>query len=100
MSPIASSLFSPPSLPFISVALQPDLFSLLLDPDAPEVSLELADAVVWVKPGGEFDGTNDSSTVRYGSFCGKLDAYKTSSEAGCWNQACLEMLPKNAEPSS
>ncbi|KAK1580632.1 uncharacterized protein LY79DRAFT_581705 [Colletotrichum navitas] len=31
---------------------------------------------------------------------GKLDAYKTSPKAGRGNQAYLEMLPKNAEPSS
>ncbi len=33
----------------------------------------LADAFVWVKPGGESDGTSDSSAVRYDSFCGLDD---------------------------
>ncbi|GJC85293.1 1,4-beta-D-glucan cellobiohydrolase CEL6C [Colletotrichum liriopes] len=61
--------------------------------------LELADAFVWVKPGGESDGTSDSSAVRYDSFCGKPDAYKPSPEAGTWNQAYFEMLLKNAKPS-
>ncbi|KAL0930223.1 exoglucanase 3 precursor [Colletotrichum truncatum] len=61
--------------------------------------LELADAFVWVKPGGESDGTSDSSATRYDSFCGKSDAYKPSPEAGTWNQAYFEMLLKNAKPS-
>lgn len=61
--------------------------------------LELADAFVWVKPGGESDGTSDSSAVRYDSFCGKPDAYKPSPEAGTWNQAYFEMLLKNAKPA-
>jgi hypothetical protein len=33
----------------------------------------LADAFVWVKPGGESDGVSDSSAPRYDSFCGKSD---------------------------
>lgn len=60
---------------------------------------ELADAFVWVKPGGESDGTSDSSAVRYDSFCGMPDAYKPSPEAGTWNQAYFEMLLNNAKPS-
>ena len=31
------------------------------------------DAFVWVKPGGESDGTSDTGAVRYDSFCGKED---------------------------
>ncbi|KAK3402024.1 exoglucanase 3 precursor [Sordaria brevicollis] len=60
---------------------------------------ELADAFVWVKPGGESDGTSDSSATRYDSFCGKSDAYQPSPEAGQWNQDYFEMLLKNAKPS-
>jgi len=60
---------------------------------------DLADAFVWVKPGGESDGTSDSSATRYDSFCGKSDAYKPSPEAGTWNQAYFEALLKNAVPS-
>lgn len=33
----------------------------------------LADAFVWGKPGGESDGTSDTSATRYDSFCGKAD---------------------------
>ncbi|KAG7092888.1 1,4-beta-D-glucan cellobiohydrolase cel6c [Marasmius oreades] len=59
----------------------------------------LADAFVWVKPGGESDGTSDSSAQRYDSFCGLADAFKPSPEAGTWNEAFFEMLLKNAVPS-
>jgi cellulose 1,4-beta-cellobiosidase len=58
----------------------------------------LADAFVWVKPGGESDGTSNTSATRYDSFCGKADAYQPAPEAGTWNQAYFEMLLKNAVP--
>jgi cellulose 1,4-beta-cellobiosidase len=60
---------------------------------------DLADAFVWSKPGGESDGTSDSSANRYDSFCGKDDAFKPAPEAGTWNQAYFEALVKNAKPS-
>ncbi len=55
---------------------------------------DLADAFVWIKPGGESDGTSDSSANRYDSFCGKSDAYKPAPEAvpgtrptsRCWSR--------------
>ncbi|KAI1211665.1 1, 4-beta cellobiohydrolase [Annulohypoxylon truncatum] len=64
-----------------------------------DTGLELADAFVWGKPGGESDGTSDESATRYDSYCGKPDAYKPSPEAGEWNQAYFEMLLKNANPA-
>jgi cellulose 1,4-beta-cellobiosidase len=64
-----------------------------------DTGLELADAFVWVKPGGESDGTSDTSANRYDSFCGHSDAYKPAPEAGQWNQAYFEMLVKNAKPA-
>ncbi|KAG9200259.1 hypothetical protein G6514_007472 [Epicoccum nigrum] len=57
------------------------------------------DSFVWVKPGGESDGTSDTSATRYDSFCGLDDAFKPSPEAGSWNQAYFEALLKNAKPS-
>ncbi|KAI1806043.1 1, 4-beta cellobiohydrolase [Daldinia bambusicola] len=63
-----------------------------------DTGLELADAFVWGKPGGESDGTSDESATRYDSFCGKPDAYKPSPEAGEWNQPYFEDLLKNAKP--
>lgn len=59
----------------------------------------LADAFVWGKPGGESDGTSDTSATRYDSFCGKSDAYQPSPEAGAWNQPYFEMLLQNAKPA-
>ena len=59
----------------------------------------LVDAFVWVKPGGESDGTSDTSADRYDSFCGMSDAYKPSPEAGQWNQDYFEMLLRNANPA-
>lgn len=59
---------------------------------------ELVDAFVWGKPGGESDGTSDTSATRYDSFCGNNDAFKPSPEAGQWNQAYFEALLKNAKP--
>jgi len=64
-----------------------------------DTGLELADAFVWIKPGGESDGTSDSSATRYDSFCGKSDAFQPSPEAGTWNQAYFEMLLQNAKPA-
>ena len=57
------------------------------------------DAVVWVKPGGECDGTSDTIAVRYDAKCGSADALKPAPEAGQWFQAYFEMLVKNANPS-
>ncbi|TVY78202.1 1,4-beta-D-glucan cellobiohydrolase CEL6C [Lachnellula suecica] len=59
----------------------------------------LVDAFVWVKPGGESDGTSDSGANRYDSFCGKADAFKPAPQAGTWNEAYFEALIKNAVPS-
>jgi len=64
-----------------------------------ETGSELADAFVWVKPGGESDGTSDSSATRYDSFCGKSDAYQPSPEAGQWHQGHFSDLITNANPA-
>lgn len=64
-----------------------------------ETGSDYADAFVWVKPGGESDGTSDSSAARFDEFCGKADAYQPSPEAGQWNQAYFEMLIENASPA-
>ncbi|KAK3384168.1 1, 4-beta cellobiohydrolase [Lasiosphaeria ovina] len=64
-----------------------------------DTGTELADAFVWIKPGGESDGTSDTSANRYDSFCGKDDAFKPAPEAGTWNQEYFEDLIKNANPS-
>ena len=60
---------------------------------------DLEDALVWVKPGGESDGTSDPTAARYGSSCGSADAFKPSPQAGQWNEAYFEILLKNAIPA-
>ncbi|KAJ5489331.1 1-4-beta-D-glucan cellobiohydrolase C [Penicillium diatomitis] len=59
----------------------------------------LEDAFIWVKPGGESDGTSDSSATRYDAHCGYSDALKPAPEAGTWFQAYFEQLLVNANPS-
>ncbi|KAG5998514.1 Exoglucanase 2 [Claviceps lovelessii] len=59
----------------------------------------LLDAFVWVKPGGESDGTSDKSAVRYDFHCGFADALRPAPEAGSWFQAYFVQLLKNANPS-
>lgn len=59
----------------------------------------LLDAFVWVKPGGESDGTSDSSATRYDGKCGSPDAFKPAPEAGQWFQAYFEQLLVNANPA-
>lgn len=57
------------------------------------------DAVVWVKPGGESDGTSDSTVARFDSTCVSASALTPAPEAGTWFQAYFEMLLRNANPS-
>ncbi|KAH8771779.1 glycoside hydrolase family 6 protein [Diaporthe sp. PMI_573] len=61
--------------------------------------LELEDAFVWVKPGGESDGTSDQSATRYDFHCGQSDSLKPAPEAGTWFQAYFEQLLTNANPA-
>ncbi|KAJ3515731.1 hypothetical protein NLJ89_g1575 [Agrocybe chaxingu] len=58
----------------------------------------LIDAIVWIKPGGECDGTSNTSAARYDSHCGIASAHKPAPEAGTWFQAYFENLVKNANP--
>ncbi|KAL2148458.1 hypothetical protein VTH82DRAFT_2378 [Thermothelomyces myriococcoides] len=59
---------------------------------------DLVDAFVWIKPGGESDGTSDTSAARYDYHCGLSDALKPAPEAGQWFQAYFEQLLVNANP--
>jgi cellulose 1,4-beta-cellobiosidase len=43
---------------------------------------QYVDAFVWVKPGGECDGTSDTTAARYDYHCGLEDALKPAPEAG------------------
>lgn len=60
--------------------------------------LAIQDAFVWIKPGGECDGTSDTTAARYDTFCGMPDALKPAPEAGQWFQAYFEQLLTNANP--
>jgi cellulose 1,4-beta-cellobiosidase len=59
----------------------------------------LLDAYVWVKPGGEGDGTSDTTATRYDAHCGLADALKPAPEAGTWFQAYFVQLLTNASPA-
>ncbi|KAH8652054.1 1, 4-beta cellobiohydrolase [Xylariales sp. PMI_506] len=59
----------------------------------------LLDAFVWVKPGGECDGTSDTSSARYDYHCGLADALQPAPEAGTWFEAYFEQLYNNANPA-
>ncbi|KAF9885953.1 hypothetical protein FE257_012128 [Aspergillus nanangensis] len=58
----------------------------------------LVDAFVWVKPGGESDGTSDTSAARYDAHCGLAAALQPAPEAGTWFQAYFAQLLTNANP--
>jgi len=58
----------------------------------------LLDAFVWIKPGGECDGTSDTSSACYDAHCGLADALKPAPEAGTWFQAYFAQLLANANP--
>jgi cellulose 1,4-beta-cellobiosidase len=59
----------------------------------------LIDAIVWIKPGGECDGTSDTTAVRYDTHCGLPDAHKPAPEAGTWFQDYFVNLVRNANPA-
>ncbi|KAF3359109.1 hypothetical protein VdG1_02671 [Verticillium dahliae VDG1] len=59
---------------------------------------DITDAIVWVKPGGESDGTSDETAVRFDENCHSPSAFQPAPEAGGWFQAYFEMLLKNANP--
>ncbi|KAK3328683.1 1, 4-beta cellobiohydrolase [Cercophora scortea] len=61
--------------------------------------LDIEDAFVWIKPGGECDGTSDTSAARYDYHCGLSDALQPAPEAGSWFQAYFEQLLTNANPA-
>ena len=58
----------------------------------------LIDAIVWVKPGGESDGTSNSSSPRFDSTCSLSDATQPAPEAGTWFQTYFETLVSAANP--
>ncbi|PVF93598.1 putative cellulose 1,4-beta-cellobiosidase II precursor [Serendipita vermifera] len=59
----------------------------------------LVDAIVWVKPGGEGDGTSDSTAARFDEACASESSLKPAPEAGTWFQEYFVQLLDNANPS-
>ncbi|KAK8206060.1 1, 4-beta cellobiohydrolase [Phyllosticta capitalensis] len=58
----------------------------------------LLDAWVWIKPGGESDGTSSRMADRFDPKCGQVDAKQPAPEAGQWFQEYFEQLLRNANP--
>ncbi|KAI0784368.1 cellobiohydrolase II [Abortiporus biennis] len=58
----------------------------------------LIDSIVWVKPGGECDGTSNSSSPRFDSTCSLSDADQPAPEAGTWFQEYFTTLVSKANP--
>ncbi|KAH6902259.1 cellobiohydrolaseII [Coprinopsis sp. MPI-PUGE-AT-0042] len=58
----------------------------------------MIDAIVWVKPGGESDGTSDRSAVRFDENCQSPVAHTPAPEAGAWFNEFVVNLVKNANP--
>ncbi|KAF9554540.1 cellobiohydrolase [Agrocybe pediades] len=56
------------------------------------------DAIVWVKPGGESDGTSDRSSPRFDEMCVSEVAHVPAPEAGTWFNEHVVNLVKNADP--
>ncbi|KAJ7085679.1 cellobiohydrolase II [Mycena belliarum] len=56
------------------------------------------DAIVWAKPGGECDGTSNTSAARYDYHCGLSDADQPAPEAGTWFQEYFTTLVTKANP--
>jgi len=57
------------------------------------------DALLWVKPPGESDGTSDATSPRYDAHCGSADSVIPAPEAGTWFPSYVTMLAQNANPS-
>ncbi|KAL0935637.1 cellobiohydrolase II [Colletotrichum truncatum] len=64
-----------------------------------KTGIDTLDAIVWVKPGGESDGTSDSTGPRYDEKCSSGSSLTPAPQAGTWFQAYFEMLLKNANPA-
>ncbi|KAH9487325.1 Exoglucanase 3 [Psilocybe cubensis] len=56
------------------------------------------DAIVWVKPGGESDGTSDRNAARFDEVCAGPVAHVPAPEAGAWFNEYVVNLVKEANP--
>jgi cellulose 1,4-beta-cellobiosidase len=60
--------------------------------------ISAVDAIVWAKPGGECDGTSNSSAARFDFHCALSDADQPAPEAGTWFQEFFTTLVTKANP--
>ncbi|KZL63240.1 glycosyl hydrolase family 6 [Colletotrichum incanum] len=63
-----------------------------------KTGIDTLDAFVWVKPGGEADGTSDSTAARYDEKCSSASSVIPAPEAGAWFQEYFVQLLENANP--
>jgi cellulose 1,4-beta-cellobiosidase len=56
------------------------------------------DAYVWVKPGGEADGTSDETAARFDTNCRSNQSMVPAPEAGAWFQEYFVQLLELANP--
>lgn len=59
---------------------------------------QYVDALVWVKPGGESDGTSDRSSSRFDETCALPVAHVPAPEAGTWFNEYVANLVRLANP--
>lgn len=59
----------------------------------------IIDSIVWVKPGGESDGTSNSSSPHFDPTCALSDSRLPAPEYGTWFEAYFEDLIRFAKPS-
>ncbi|KAG8694610.1 hypothetical protein FRC08_008376 [Ceratobasidium sp. 394] len=58
----------------------------------------LLDAVLWVKPPGESDGSSDPNSPRYVDTCASNTSYVPSPEAGSWGSGLFRSMVQLANP--
>ncbi|TFK64764.1 cellobiohydrolase [Pluteus cervinus] len=63
-----------------------------------ETNEPVVDAIVWVKPGGESDGTSDPTAARFDEVCAGPAAHIPAPEAGSWFSDYVVELVQKADP--
>ncbi|KAF5312670.1 hypothetical protein D9619_003633 [Psilocybe cf. subviscida] len=73
-------------------------FGTIPTADQAQLNNPYVDALVWVKPGGESDGTSDPTAARFDTTCISAVAHIPAPEAGSWFNDYVVNLVKNADP--
>ncbi|QRV95364.1 glycoside hydrolase family 6 protein [Ceratobasidium sp. AG-Ba] len=58
----------------------------------------IVDAILWVKPPGESDGSSDPSSSRYNPVCASNTSFVPSPEAGSWASGSFRAMVQYANP--